>query len=168
VRARYATQRRLSGILATGGAPRRRFAMWVLTLATAAVLAGASAVQPGSGAGAAGAGAAAAAGTGGGGGAGNGDTDCGGVRFDRASLPGRPLGSAEEAGPTGRVADALGLRGWPRAVPYDAARWTVVTVGDAGVLVATASGQPTRYLPIRRQPTGDWLAGRPCTPRPAR
>ena len=94
-----------------------------------------------------------------------GDVRCGGVLFDRAALPGRPLGAAEEAGPRVRLADALDLHGWPRAVPYDAATWTVVAAGDDGVLVATVPGRPAVYLPGRRQSGGDWIAGPPCTLR---
>ncbi len=66
--------------------------------------------------------------------------------------------------PTERAADLLALHGWPRAVPYDAARWTVVLNGDDGVLVASLPGEPPRYLPIHRGPNNSWIAGVPCSP----
>ena len=93
----------------------------------------------------------------------DGDTECGDVRFDRSQLPGRPVDADMEL-PTEEAADLLQLHGWPRAVPYVAARWTVVYRGDTGLLVATAAGEKTRYLPIHRDAGRNWVAGPPCTP----
>jgi hypothetical protein len=103
---------------------------------------------------------------GGGGGTptGAGDTECGGVRFDRADLPGRKVTADNGDWPTRQAADLLGLHGWPRAVPYDAARWTVVVNGPVGVLVASLPGAKPRYLSIHRGPNNSWTAGLPCTP----
>jgi hypothetical protein len=67
--------------------------------------------------------------------------------------------------PTEQAADLLGLHGWPRAVPYSAAHWTVVTNGADGVLVASLPGAKPRYLSIHRGPNNSWIAGVPCTPR---
>jgi hypothetical protein len=105
--------------------------------------------------------------TAGGGGAstGSGDTECGGVRFDRSTLPGRTVTVDNGDWPTEQAADLLALHGWPRAVPYAAARWTVVVNGDAGVLVASLPGAKPRYLSIHRGPNNSWIAGVPCTPR---
>jgi hypothetical protein len=85
------------------------------------------------------------------------------VTVDRDRLPGRPV-SAGDGYPTSAAADVLRLHGWPRAVPYDLARWTVVTDGNTGVLVAWDAGRPVRYIPIVRI-GGTWTTdGPPCTP----
>jgi hypothetical protein len=94
-----------------------------------------------------------------------GDTTCGDATFDRAKLPGRRVTVDNGDWPTEQAADLLALHGWPRAVPYDAARWTVVVNGDAGVLVASLPGAKPRYLSIHKGPNNSWLAGVPCTPR---
>jgi len=96
---------------------------------------------------------------------GRGDTVCGDVRFDRARLPGRTVTPANGDWPTAAAADLLRLHGWPRAVPYDVARWTVVRTGDAGVLVAALPGSGFHYLPIHKAAGGGWTVGPPCTPR---
>jgi|SRR5215207_7777556 len=89
-------------------------------------------------------------------------TPCGGP-LDRSALPGRTV-RAEDGLPTGAAADLLRLHGWPRAVPYDVARWTLVTDGDTGALVAWAGGSPSRYLAVVRE-SGTWrIVGGPCTP----
>jgi hypothetical protein len=93
-----------------------------------------------------------------------GDTTCGDVTFDKAELPGRRVTVDNGDWPTGQAADLLALHGWPRAVPYAAAHWTVVTNGDAAVLVASLPGAPRRYLPIHKAAGGGWLVGPPCTP----
>jgi uncharacterized membrane protein len=97
--------------------------------------------------------------------AGHGDAVCGDVRFDRASLPGRTVTPANGDWPTAAAADLLRLHGWPRAVPFDVAHWTVVLTGDAGVLVAALPGSGFHYLPMHRKAAGGWSVGRPCTPR---
>jgi hypothetical protein len=97
--------------------------------------------------------------------AGRGDTVCGDVRFDRSELPGRTATPDNGDWPTAAAADLLRLRGWPRAVPFDVARWTVVVHGDAGVLVAYLPGPGFGYLPIHRAAGGGWSVGPPCTPR---
>jgi hypothetical protein len=94
-----------------------------------------------------------------------GDTRCGDVRFDKAKLPGRKVTADNGDWPTEQAADLLGLHGWPRAVPYDAARWTVVVNGPVGVLVASLPGAKPRYLSIHRGPNNSWIAGVPCTPQ---
>ena len=86
------------------------------------------------------------------------------MRFDKAELPGRRVTVDNGDWPTEQAADLLGLHGWPRAVPYDAARWTVVVNGNAGVLVASLPGAQPRYLSITRGPNNSWIAGVPCTP----
>jgi hypothetical protein len=95
---------------------------------------------------------------------GSGDTVCGGVRFDRARLPGRTATPTNGDWPTAAAADLLRLHGWPRAVPFDMARWTVVLNGTAGVLVAFLPGSGFGYLPIHKAVAG-WSVGPPCTPR---
>jgi hypothetical protein len=97
--------------------------------------------------------------------AGRGDTVCGDVRFDRARLPGRTVTPANGDWPTAAAANLLRLHGWPRAVPFDVARWTAVLTGDAGVLVALLPGSGFHYLPIHKAPGGGWSVGPPCTPR---
>jgi hypothetical protein len=94
-----------------------------------------------------------------------GDTVCGDVRFDKAKLPGRTATPDNGDWPTAAAADLLGLRGWPRAVPYDIRHWTVVLNGGAGVLVAFLPGSGFHYLPIHRVAGGGWSVGPPCTPR---
>jgi hypothetical protein len=94
-----------------------------------------------------------------------GDTTCGDVTFDRAKLPGRRVTMDNGDWPTEQAADLLALHGWPRAVPYAEARWTVVVNGDAGVLVASLPGAKPRYLTIHRGANNSWIAGVPCTPR---
>lgn len=96
---------------------------------------------------------------------GSGDTVCGDVRFDRSELPGRLATPANGDWPTAAAADLLRLRGWPRAVPFDIAHWTVVRHGDAGVLVAFLPGPGFGYLPIHKAAGGGWSVGPPCTPR---
>jgi hypothetical protein len=96
---------------------------------------------------------------------GSGDTVCGDVRFDRSRLPGRTATPANGDWPTAPAADLLRLHGWPRAVPFDVAHWTVVLNGDAGVLVAFLPGSGFHYLPIRKAAGGGWSVGPPCTPR---
>jgi len=96
---------------------------------------------------------------------GGGETVCGDVRFDKARLPGRTATPANGDWPTAAAADLLGLRGWPRAVPFDVAHWTVVLTGTAGVLVAFLPGSGFHYLPIHRAAGGGWSVGPPCTPR---
>jgi hypothetical protein len=95
---------------------------------------------------------------------GSGDARCGDVRFDRSKLPGRTV-TVDGDWPTARAADLLDLHGWPRAVPFDAARWTEVTDGRAGVLVAFLPGTGYRYLPVQKGAGGAWVVGPPCTPR---
>jgi hypothetical protein len=95
---------------------------------------------------------------------GSGDTVCGGVRFDRARLPGRTATPTNGDWPTAAAADLLRLHGWPRAVPFDMARWTVVLNGNAGLLVAFLPGSGFGYLPIHKAAAG-WSVGPPCTPR---
>jgi hypothetical protein len=95
---------------------------------------------------------------------GSGDTVCGDVRFDRAMLPGRTATPTNGDWPTAAAADLLRLHGWPRAVPFDIAHWTVVLNGSAGVLVAFLPGTGFGYLPIHRAVAG-WSVGPPCTPR---
>ena len=95
---------------------------------------------------------------------GSGDTVCGDVRFDRAMLPGRTATPTNGDWPTAAAADLLRLHGWPRAVPFDIARWTVVLNGNAGVLVAFLPGSGFGYLPIHKVAAG-WSVGPPCTPR---
>jgi len=97
--------------------------------------------------------------------AGSGDTVCGDVRFDRSQLPGRTATPANGDWPTAAAADLLRLRGWPRAVPFDVAHWTVVLNGTAGVLVAFLPGTGFGYLPIHQAAGGGWSVGPPCTPR---
>ena len=89
---------------------------------------------------------------------------CGDVRLDRSALPGRPV-RATDGRPLGDAADVLALHGWPRAVPFDAAEWTVAVTGDEGVLVARPPGGGGRYLPIRRAEDGAWTVGAPCALR---
>ena len=96
---------------------------------------------------------------------GSGDTVCGGVRFDRARLPGRTATPTNGDWPTAAAADLLRLHGWPRAVPFDMARWTVVLNGNAGVLVAFLPGTGFGYLPIHKAAGGGWSVGQPSTPR---
>jgi hypothetical protein len=96
--------------------------------------------------------------------AGSGDTVCGDVRFDRARLPGRTATPTNGDWPTAAAADLLRLHGWPRAVPFDIAHWTVVLNGNAGVLVAFLPGSGFGYLPIHKAAAG-WSVGPPCTPR---
>jgi hypothetical protein len=96
---------------------------------------------------------------------GGGQTVCGDVRFDKARLPGRTATPANGDWPTAAAADLLRLRGWPRAVPFDVAHWTVVLTGTAGVLVAYLPGSGFHYLPIHRAAGGGWSVGPPCTPR---
>jgi DNA-directed RNA polymerase specialized sigma24 family protein len=81
---------------------------------------------------------------------------------DRAG-PGRPVADGSDL-PTEAAADLLSLHGWPRAVPYAKASWTVVYRGDSGLLVAAVRGEKTRYLPIHRDAGYNWIAGPPCTP----
>lgn len=95
---------------------------------------------------------------------GAGDVACGPVRFDRSALPGRPVDPAADVFPVERAADLLALHGWPRAVPYSAARWTVVAGSRTGVLVATLPDGSARYLPIARDDDRNWVTGLPCTP----
>ena len=95
---------------------------------------------------------------------GSGDTVCADVRFDRARLPGRTATPTNGDWPTAAAADLLRLHGWPRAVPFDIARWTVVLNGNAGVLVAFLPGSGFGYLPIHKAAVG-WSVGPPCTPR---
>jgi hypothetical protein len=105
---------------------------------------------------------------GGGGGrlpSGTGDAVCGDVRFEKSRLPGRRVTADNGDWPTAAAADLIALHGWPRAVPFDVARWTVVTSGTAGVLVASLPGSGFHYLPIHRAPGGGWSVGPPCTPR---
>ena len=87
------------------------------------------------------------------------------MTFDKRRLPGRTVTVDNGDWPTEQAADLLGLHGWPRAVPYDEARWTVVVNGDEGVLVASLPGAKPRYLSIRKGPNNSWTAGVPCTPR---
>jgi hypothetical protein len=94
----------------------------------------------------------------------SGDTTCGGVTFDKAELPGRRVTVDNGDWPTEQAADLMGLRGWPRAVPYDLAHWTVVLNGNDGVLVASLPGAAPRYLSIHRGPNNSWIAGVPCFP----
>jgi hypothetical protein len=96
---------------------------------------------------------------------GTGSAQCGDVRFDRSKLPGRTVTVDNGDWPTDRAADLLALHGWPRAAPYEMARWTQVTDGRAGVLVASLPGTGYRYLPIHRGLDGTWVLGAPCTPR---
>jgi hypothetical protein len=96
---------------------------------------------------------------------GSGDAVCGDVRFDRAALPGRTVTPANGDWPTAAAADLLRLHGWPRAVPFDVAHWTVVLRGNAGVLVAFLPGSGFHYLPIHKAAGGGWSVGPPCTPR---
>jgi hypothetical protein len=96
---------------------------------------------------------------------GSGDAVCGDVRFDKSELPGRTATPANGDWPTAAAADLLRLRGWPRAVPFDVARWTVVLHSNAGVLVAYLPGTGFGYLPIHRAAAGGWSVGPPCTPR---
>ena len=96
---------------------------------------------------------------------GGGDTVCGDVRFDKTKLPGRTATLANGDWPTAAAADMLRLHGWPRAVPFDVAHWTVVLNGDAGVLVAFLPGSGFHYLPIHRAAGAGWSVGPPCTPR---
>ena len=96
--------------------------------------------------------------------AGSGDTVCGDVRFDRARLSGRAATPTNGDWPTAAAADLLRLHGWPRAVPFDIAHWTVVLNGNAGVLVAFLPGTGFGYLPIHKVAAG-WSVGPPCTPR---
>jgi hypothetical protein len=95
----------------------------------------------------------------------SGDTVCGDVRFDRSELPGRAATVANGDWPTAAAADLLRLRGWPRAVPFDVAHWTVVLHGNAGVLVAFLPGSGFGYLPIHKVAGAGWSVGPPCTPR---
>jgi hypothetical protein len=95
---------------------------------------------------------------------GTGATTCGPVRFDKAQLPGRTV-TVDGDWPTARAADLLSLHGWPRAVPFDVGRWTQITDGKAGVLVASLPGAGYRYLPVQRGAGGEWVVGPPCTPR---
>jgi len=88
----------------------------------------------------------------------------GDVRFDRAMLPGRTATPTNGDWPTAAAADLLRLHGWPRAVPFDIAHWTVVLNGNAGVLVAFLPGTGFGYLPIHRAAAG-WSVGPPCSPR---
>ena len=97
--------------------------------------------------------------------AGSGDAVCGDVRFDRTKLPGRTVTVANGDWPTAAAADLLRLYGWPRAVPFDVARWTVVLNGNAGVLVTFLPGSGFHYLPIHKTAGGGWSVGPPCTPR---
>jgi hypothetical protein len=96
---------------------------------------------------------------------GSGDTVCGDVRFDKSELPGRTATLANGDWPTAAAADLLRLHGWPRAVPFDIAHWTVVLHGNAGVLVAFLPGTGFGYLPIHKAAGGGWSVGPPCTPR---
>ena len=96
---------------------------------------------------------------------GSGDAVCGDVRFDRGKLPGRTVTMANGDWPTAAAADLLRLYGWPRAVPFDVARWTVVLNGNAGVLVTFLPGSGFHYLPIHKAAGGGWSVGPPCTPR---
>ena len=80
-------------------------------------------------------------------------------------LPGRTATVANGDWPTAAAADLLRLYGWPRAVPFDVARWTVVLSGDAGVLVTFLPGSGFHYLPIHKAAGGGWSVGPPCTPR---
>lgn len=85
------------------------------------------------------------------------------VRLDRFPLPGRAV-RAGDGLPTNAAADLLRLHGWPRAVPYDVARWTLAADGDDGALIAWTDGSPYRYLPVARR-DGTWeIVGGPCTP----
>ena len=96
---------------------------------------------------------------------GTGDAVCGDVRFEKSKLPGRRVTADNGDWPTAAAADLIALHGWPRAVPFDVARWTVVTSGSAGVLIASLPGSGFHYLPIHRAPGGGWSVGPPCTPR---
>jgi hypothetical protein len=96
---------------------------------------------------------------------GTGDAVCGDVRFEKSRLPGRRVTADNGDWPTAAAADLIALHGWPRAVPFDVARWTVVTSGDAGVLVASLPGSGFHYLPIHRAAGGGWSVGPPCVPR---
>jgi hypothetical protein len=151
----------LAAVLAAGRrrVRRRRLAVGGAGVAVAAVLLSTLPVWPGAG----GAPAGVDALTGGSGRAPVGDTTCGDVTFDKATLPGRRV-TVDGDWPTAQAADLLALHGWPRAVPYAAAHWTVVTNGDAAVLVASLPGAPRRYLPIHKATGGGWSVGPPCTP----
>jgi hypothetical protein len=147
----------LEAVLAAG---RGRLAAGGAGVAAAAVLLSTLPVTHGAG----GAPAGVDALTGGSGRAPVGDTTCGDVTFDKAKLPGRRVTVDNGDWPTAQAADLLALHGWPRAVPYAAAHWTVVTNGDAAVLVASLPGAPRRYLPIHKASGGGWSVGPPCTP----
>jgi hypothetical protein len=151
----------LEAVLAAGRrrVRRRRLAVGGAGVAAAAVLLGTLPVSQGAGGAPAGVDALT-----GGGRAPVGDTTCGDVTFDKARLPGRRVTVDNGDWPTEQAADLLALHGWPRAVPYAAAHWTVVTNGDDAVLVASLPGAPRRYLPIHKAPGGGWLVGPPCTP----
>ena len=93
---------------------------------------------------------------------GTGDTVCGDVRFDKAKLPGRRATVDNGDWPTAAAADLLRLHGWPRAVPYDVAQWTVVTDGAAGVLVASCPAPASTTCRSTRPPTAAGRSGRPA------
>ena len=100
--------------------------------------------------------------------AGSGDAVCGDVRFDRTKLPGRTVTVANGDWPTAAAADLLRLYGWPRAVPFDVARWTVV-LSNAGVLVTFLPARVPLPADPPRPPGGGWSVGPPCAPlRPQR
>jgi hypothetical protein len=94
---------------------------------------------------------------------GGGSVTCGGIRLNPAALPGRTIGPAERSGPAAGVAQVLRLYEWTRRTPYDRVTWSVVEPGNGtALLVATAPGQQTRYIPVRRQPAGHWQIDTPC------
>jgi hypothetical protein len=135
-----------------------------------AALPGSPAAAGTSSAGTSSAGTSASGGTsaGGGGGrlpSGTGEAVCGDVRVEKSRLPGRRVTADNGDWPTAAAADLMQLHGWPRAVPFDVAHWTVVTSGDAGLLVASLPGSGFHYLPIHRKPGGGWSVGPPCVPR---
>jgi len=96
------------------------------------------------------------------------DMVCGGVRFDRADLPGRPLRKDDRFVDRASLADLLWLDGWPRAVPLDAAEWTVLAGRGDALLVARMPSGEMRYLPVVRERDGSWTPNPPCTPRQRR
>jgi hypothetical protein len=100
---------------------------------------------------------------------GGGAVTCGGIRLNPRLLPGRPIGPAEQTGPAAGVAQVLRLFEWTRRTPYDSAAWSVVDAGTGtALLVATAPTQPTRYVPVHRQPDGHWQIDTPCQLQHAR
>jgi hypothetical protein len=93
---------------------------------------------------------------------------CGGLPFDSAALPGRPVGADEISGPAEGISQVLRLSEWSRSSPYDRARWSVLPAGSgAALLVATRPGEAA-YLPVRRRPDGHWQIDAPCRPQLSR